>query len=103
MTVLSSSKAAAIAAQIVEYEALLVLAKASYAEGLASSKKSYRLDTTEGSQSVTKFSLREQWDNIESIERAIEHMQRRLAGGLNVNMNVRRKQHDGMRGRSHSW
>jgi hypothetical protein len=103
MTVLSSATADAIAAQIVECETLLAAAMLSYAEGVASSKKSYKFDSTEGMQAVVKHSLKDQRDNIEWLEKTIAYLQRRLAGGLNVNLNVRRKQGVGLRRRGYPW
>jgi len=98
MTVLSAAKRAAIEARITQYETLLEAAYDALEESVSDSKKSYKLDTGEGMQMAVKRSLAEQTKTIRYLEACIAQMTRRLEGGLNANMNVRRKQGGGFRG-----
>lgn len=99
MTVLSADKRAELEAKKTKLEALYDKAYASYEAALESSAQSYRFDSGEGSQSVTKRSLKELTDTMEHLEAQIDHIDRRLNGKLVVNLDMRRKEGTGFRRR----
>ena len=102
MTYLSSEKRAELEAKKARLETLLNEAYDTYESMLGSKNKSYRFDSGEGSQSATKHTLKEMTDTIEHLEAHLDHICRRLRGGLVVNLNVRRK--DGFNGgRRYPW
>ena len=98
MTVLSSATRTALLAQKAIYVALLATAYEGFEAGLATANKSYKLDTAEGLQTATKRSFAEQQKSIDWLESRIEFIDRRLNGGLVVDVVVRRKQGRGDRG-----
>ena len=99
MTVLSSDTRTALIEKKTALEAILADAMTAFATSSGSDKKSYKFDSGEGAHSATKHSLKDQWDNIERLEAAIDHIDRRLNGKLNFNLNVRRKMGSALSGR----
>ena len=91
MTVISAALRASLEAKIVQLEALLEKAYTAYEASLDSGKKSFKFDSGEGMQAVVKWTAKEHRDNIEYLESRIARLERRLNGGLIVNLNVRRK------------
>lgn len=106
MTVLSAAKRTSITAKITLLEARLDDAYDTLEAALAplnKGNKSYKFDSAEGMQAVVKRDYKEIWDLIEVLEAQIDHLERRLIGALNVNINVRRKSRYRGRLRGYPW
>lgn len=101
MTVLSSAQRTALLAKKAKLEARLDDAYDALEAALQTANKSYKLDTAEGMQAVVKRDYKEIFDLIDVLEAHIDHIDRRLNGKLNMNLNVRRK--DGYRGRRRGY
>lgn len=94
MTVLSVEKRAELETRKTEYEARLDDAYDALeiaVSGQSGKTKSYKFDSGEGMQSATLRSFEEIRSLIEFLESRLDHIDRRLRGALNVNLNVRRK------------
>lgn len=91
MAYLSSTDRARITAQIATKEAQLAAANAAYLDALTNAEvSSYKLDTGEGSQMVSRRNPTQLQKVINQLEAEIERLYRRLNGSGLCNMNLRR-------------
>ena len=90
MSCLSITRRAEITAQIIAETSRLVLLEEAYGQSLSGGIKEYRFDSGEGSQRTERHSPKELSDLIESTERRIDFLNRKLNGTNIVNLNLRR-------------
>ena len=101
MGCLTSSRVAAIKAEIVELDELIAVAKIAYKAALSNSEiETYRFDSGDGSQRADRRSPKQIREEIESLQATRNRLQRKLDGTSNVNMSLRRRR--GGYGRNYS-
>ncbi len=89
MSCLPQSKIAEIQAQLQKKQAQLALAEVAYERAL-SEIESYKFDAGEGSQQVKRRKIAELANQIDRLEAQINGLERKLAGGGLINVNLRR-------------
>ncbi len=90
-----STRKARLQAQLVKVQAQLSALYDSMAEN-AAQNKSYKFDSGEGSQSITRRDLKEILDAIARLEATESHIINELNNMGLVNINVRRKNYSGV-------
>lgn len=90
MPCLTAATKTALLARRARLVVSLGIAQDAYDELLATTQKSYRLDTAEGSQSATRVKMSDMGEQIERLERAIASIDQRLRGSGISRINLAR-------------
>ena len=92
MPCLSSADIAAIKAEILELDALIILIKAAYTESITGSPvQEYRFDSGDGSQKTIRRAPREIKQELDEAKSERNRLAKQLTGGSNVIMRTNRR------------